>query len=263
MKTSLNSFAVLIISLFIFANCIKPNTSEQVAEAELPEDFQKMLTAHGGLEKWKSFGTMEFDVVDEAKREHHTIDLYSRKDLIVADSFKIGFDGSNVWVAPTKKSFKGPPARFYHSLVFYFASIPYVLADKGVQYDQPDTLSLNGKVYKTIKCYFQSGVGDADADSYKVCIDPDTQQMEYLLYNSTYFSGKSSEKYNLIHYQDKKEINGLLLPHTLQWYSFVDGKIGEPRGNMKLENFKLTSDTPSPDLFVMPGVAEIDSLSKK
>ncbi len=252
-------FNIIICIGLLSVQCTQKPSTQSNSATNLPEEFQKMLTAHGGIETWRAKGSMEFDVEGEPT-EHHLIDLRSRKDLITCDSFQIGFDGDQVWVAPKREAFKGKSARFYHNLIFYFAAMPFVLADDGVNYAPTDTISLNGKVYKVIQCSFQSGMGDSDQDSYKLCFDPETHQMEYLMYTSTFFSGKSHENYNLIHYQNKKEVDGLLLAQTLQWYVFKDGKIGEPRSSISVMNMRLKSESPPANLFKQPVLSEIDSM---
>jgi hypothetical protein len=187
------------------------------------------------------------------------MDLHNRKDLTVADSFKIGFDGQAVWVAPNRSSYKGRSARFYHNLYSYFLNIPFILADPGIKYAS-DTITVDGKLYNVINVSFEAGVGDADGDTYKMLIDPTTKQMEKLLYTVTYYSGKSHENYNALSYENFKVINELLFPTTLVGYKYNNGQLGEKRYEVNFHNIQFRNDRPDQSIFTMPSTAEIDSL---
>lgn len=223
-----------------------------------------MLQAHGGLEQWNSFQTLEYDLYDpeDSSEEHHIIDLKSRRDLVQGDSFKIGYNGKDVWVAPSKKAFKGRSARFYHNLYFYFFAIPYVLADPGVNYLE-DTITLDGTRLNCIRASFEAGVGDSDKDFYKMVIDPETNKLTSLLYTVTYYSGEAHEKYNLLKYQDWQEKEGLIFPARLVWYKFENGAVGDKRGEAIFKNITLKKDSYPEIMFEMPEVAEVDSLIKR
>jgi hypothetical protein len=249
----------LLILIGILASC--NSVKKENVYANYPAGFTKLLQAHGGLEKWNSFNTLEFDLFnpEDSSQEHHVIDLKQRKDMVLADSFKIGFNGKDVWVAPNKKAFPGKSARFYHNLFFYFFSIPYVLADPGVNY-QEDTVSLNGEKFSCIKATFNTGVGDADKDFYKMVVDPQTNQIASLLYTVTYYSGEAHERYNLLKYLDWQEIKGLQFPGKLAGYKYADGIVGEKRYEYIFKNIVLKKEAPPETLFAIPAEAEIDNL---
>ncbi len=254
----------LCVSLFSCSSNPKGETSVD-PYASLPQKFSEVLRVHGGLEKWRSFKTLEYDLQhedDSIPTEHYTQDLLNRKDLTVADSFKIGFDGSEVWVAPNKKAFKGRSARFYHNLYSYFLTIPFIVADPGVMYAD-DTLTVDGKFYEVINVKFESGVGDADQDAYKMLINPSSKQMEKLLYTVTYYSGEAHENYNFLSYESWSEVNGLKLPTKLVGYKYTPGKTGDKRYEVRFANIELKEQSPNQDIFSMPAESEIDSLKKK
>lgn len=259
-----------LLFIFVFFGCStqpKEETAPEVVDhyASLPAHFADVLKTHGGLEKWRSFRTLEYDLTNlqnPAKSEHYTLDLLNRKDLTQADSFKIGFDGQQVWVAPRLKAFKGPSARFYHNLFSYFFTVPFILADPGAQYSN-DTLTVDGKLYDVIDVSFQEGVGDADKDTYRLLIDPTSKKLEKLLYTVSYFSGTANQNYNGLSYSDFTEVNGLLLPTRLTGYKYESGKLAEKRYEVTFANIQLKEESPDQALFEMPAGAEIDSLKRK
>lgn len=255
------SFALVI---FLIVSCTPKQKQDLPIDyyASLPPYFSETLKAHGGLDKWKSFKTLEYDLLhdgDATPTEHYTLDLLNRKDLTVADSFKIGFDGKEVWVTPNKDAFNGRSARFYHNLYSYFLTIPFIVSDPGALYSE-DTLTVNGKFYNVINVNFEEGVGDADKDAYKLLIDPSTKQMDKLLYTVTYYSGEAHENYNALSYEDWKDINGLRMPTKLVGHKYSDGVIGEKRYEVNFVNIQLKEESPNQDIFNMPTEAEIDTL---
>lgn len=256
-------FPSILITIFCIS-CQPGKQQEQPVDyySNFPMDYQEVLRTHGGLEKWKGFKTLEYDLKhqnDSVPTEHYTLDLISRKDLTVADSFKIGFDGKEVWVAPNRAAFKGRSARFYHNLYSYFLTIPFIVSDPGVNYST-DTLTLDGKLYDAIKVTFNEGVGDADDDYYQMLIDPQTHRMEKLLYTVTYYSGEAHENYNALSYENFIDVNGLQLPSKLVGYKYSAGKTGDKRYEVTFHNLTLKSESPDQGIFSMPAGAEIDSL---
>lgn len=259
---------IKLLSYLMLLGILVSCTLKEKAEAPvdyyegLPESYASLLKAHGGLDKWRSFKTLEYDLIhpdDSTKNEHYTLDLLNRKDLTVADSFQIGYDGNEVWVAPNKKAFKGRSARFYHNLYSYFLTIPFIVADPGVMYAN-DTLTVDGKLYNVINVSFEKGVGDADNDSYKILVDPTTNKMEMLLYTVTYFSGEAHENYNALRYEDWKDINGVNLTTHLVGYKYSNGTTGDKRYDVMFSNIQLKEESPNQSMFEMPAGAEIDSL---
>lgn len=229
----------------------------------LPPKFASVVKSHGGLEKWKSFGTLQYDLQhqnDSIPSEHYILDLINRKDLTVADSFKIGFDGNEVWVSPSRKAYKGRSARFYHNLYSYFVLMPFIVTDPGAIY-KTDTLTVDDKLYNVVNVSFSEGVGDSDDDTYKILIDPETNKMEMLLYTVTYYSGKAHENYNALSYENWTNIDGVELATKLVGYKYSKGKTGDKRYEVIFSNIKLSNNKPSQELFEMPSIAEIDDVN--
>ena len=271
MKKYLNfSFTVSIIVLF-FSSCT-PETqsvdesqeSEEVAVVA-PPNYPNLLiqafNAHGGLEQWQSMSTLDFAIDKDGQPEQHIVDLKSRKVIIeYGDQYRIGFNGKDVWVAPNKAAFGKGSARFYHNLRFYFVAMPFIVSDPGIKYEVLPQKNINGKNYDALSIKYNEGVGDAPDDEYILHFDPETHQMEWLLYTVTYYSGKPETKYNALHYNEWQEVDGLLLPQKMVGYKYENGQIGEKRYERAINILALAEVPPYPDFFEMPEVAEIDSL---
>ena len=258
---------LVIVSISCQQNSKQENTTpaiNQVEETktEYPELLQKALEAHGGIDKWNSFNSLQYQLrttLGEEKTETQLIDLKNRKVLISGDGFKLGMDGEQVWVSPNKEAFGTMSARFYHNLIFYFFSIPYVLADPGIQYEDLGTVELDSTSYRALKVSYNEGVGDADDDFYIAHFNPETYKMEWLLYTVTYFSGEKHENYNALKYE-WQQVNGLWVPSGFTGYKYKDGVIGDIRYKSEFTDVILSEQNPDQSLFKMPENAEIDSL---
>ena len=233
---------------------------EGSTEVNLPDLLQKGLQAHGGLDRWRSMETMIYTVERMDKPEQHLIDLDSRKVLLTHENYTVGFDGQEVWVTPDKAAFGSGSARFYHNLRFYFVAMPFIVADPGINYEVLPQKEFQGKSYEALRITYNDGVGDAPEDEYILHFDPETYKMEWLLYTVTYYTGQAGERYNLLHYSDWQEVNGLLMPQKMVGYKYEDGKIGDKRYERLVSDFELKTTREDDAIFDMPAEAEIDSL---
>lgn len=265
----MKKLAAIVLTLCLFScesnKKINVEVTEEVSvEApKHPELLTKFLEAHGGLDRWNSFGTLEYDIdgtLGRVKKEHQVIDLHTRKVLIEGDSFKIGMNGQEVWVTPSKETFGSMSPRFYHNLFFYFFSIPHVLADLGAIYEDMGEQTINDKTYRALKVSFDGNIGDAPDDFYIAHLDPETYQLEVLLYTVTYFSGEKSQRFNSLVYDKWQEVDGLIVPQYMAGYKFEDGKTGDLRYESTFSNVTFKENTPNSSLFDIPEGALIDSL---
>ena len=173
----------------------------------------------------------------------------------------MGFDGKQVWVYPASED--ADRQRMRYNLIFYFYAFPFVVGDPGVNYESIEQMSLKNKIYDAIKITYNAGVGDAPNDSYIILSDPSTHQMEWLLYTAT-FGGEASDRFSLIKYEGWKEMEGVVLPSILQWYTFTNNEVGDPRGPARIfENIQVSNEYPSMENFLMPEGASIAKLPEE
>ncbi|GAB5554645.1 MAG: hypothetical protein Sapg2KO_42360 [Saprospiraceae bacterium] len=255
-----NLFFLLFVGLFLSAcQTEAPDTDTSAVEIDMdryPENMQKVLAAHGGIDRWNEMNSLSYERVNSAGNEVHSIDLKGRRDRIVAPDFEMGFDGSQYWVQ-ADTSFKRDPV-FYHNLMFYFYAMPFVLADEGIQYSEVEPVVLDSVSYPGIKMTFGDDVGSSPKDDYIIYYNPDTYQMEWLAYTATYFSQKKSDKYGYIRYKDWGNFNGLVLPNSLTWYRTNDeGQVTEPRNTVQFENIKVDIAMMADGTFTAPPGAKI------
>lgn len=268
-----NSITLLVAILFIGcqpqskeSNKVKQEEeSASVDMSQYPELLQKALEAHGGLDTWKSYSSLSYDISwgNREGTENHLVNIHNRKVLIDRDSVKVGFDGDQVWVSPDLASFGNGSPRFYHNLYFYFFGIPYLLADPGINYEDQGIKTIQGTDYRALKVSYNEGVGDSDEDLYIGLFNPESYKLEVLLYTVTYFSGEESANYNALKYPDWKNVGGVLLPTTIKGYKYAADTIGDLRYEVSFNNIKLDKEAPSSELFEIPATAEIDSLKSE
>ena len=270
MKSNINWLIVLLIALNW--GCQTQNKESAVAGAQaqkpekkvryehIPTELLAGLKAHGGMDSWKKYGKLSYDLTKRGRSEQLVTDLHSRKVLLTLSDYKIGYDGQNVWITPNKAAMGGGSPRFYHNLNFYFFAVPFVFADPGIKYEVLPAREIDGKVYDVVKISFNEGVGDAAGDYYVAHFDQETHQLYLLLYTVTYFSGESHENYNAIIYHEWQNTGELLVPKMMKGYKYADGEIGEQRYEARFDNVVFEENKPDASLFAMPENAEIDSL---
>ncbi|TGV04287.1 DUF6503 family protein [Flavivirga rizhaonensis] len=254
---------ILFLAIIVlFVSCKKNsgtketiNYSEEnldVTTSIYPKNISKVFKAHGGLDTWNKMQGLVFEIEHPEGNEKTTTALKSRESLIETETFKIGFDGDNVWLKQEDSlAYKGN-ARFYYNLMFYFYAMPFILADDGIIYDEVEALVFEGKSYPGIKVSYESGIGESSEDEYVLYYDPETNKMTWLSYTVTYFSKEKSKDFRYINYSDWQTIDGLLLPKTLTWYNYENNVPTTKKNDMKFTNIKLSTDKPNKDLFKVP-----------
>ncbi|WP_374959707.1 DUF6503 family protein [Gilvibacter sp.] len=238
-----------------------PQQSEEVTNTVPPRVFPKsigpLFEAHGGIAQWDRMNNLCFEIDKASGSEKHSTDLKSRRARIEHKDWVIGYDGTNVWLDQDTTAYKGN-ARFYHNLYFYFYAMPFIVADPGVNYQQlAAPLEFEGKKYLGTLISYNDGVGDSPKDEYIIYRDPETGQMAWLAYTVTYRDNEKKENFSFIKYSEWQEINGLVLPKTLTWYTVEDGKPTKPRNEVNFNKVNITETQLDNSLFTKPEGAEI------
>ncbi|MGM5469945.1 DUF6503 family protein [Flavobacteriaceae bacterium LMO-SS05] len=238
-------------------NIEKLEESPNVTLRVYPDHISKVFEAHGGLAVWKQMQTLEFTIPGKNGTEVNRVDLKSRKTLIDMPNHTMGFDGSEVWLyKKDTMAFKGNP-KFYYNLMFYFYAMPFVLADDGIHYKDADPLIFEGKTYPGIKISYDSSVGESPDDEYILYYDQVDHKMAFLSYTVTFFSKEKSKEFHFIKYGNWQNINGLLLPESLEWYNVENNIPTTKRNDLKFLDVALTNQKMNSEIFKSPEGAEI------
>lgn len=229
---------------------------------DVPDALQQSLTAHGGLDVWSQYGTLEYDftrVRDGSEiRDHQLVDLVARRLRITADAYTIVHDGSDVGIVPGVDALDyGPGPRFYSMTYFYFFALPFVLADPGTTHEAMGTETVDGTTYEVVRVGYESGVGDAPDDVYLAYIDAETHQLAFVRYSVTYGDIAQDEPNSTIYFREWTETGGLVVPARATFHPWDDGAPGEQVAEVRYENITFASERPPDDTFVMPAEAEM------
>ena len=234
----------LICCIIVMAGCQshdKSDLSNSIIQSkhtiEYPVPLIKVFDKHGGLDQWHDMRAMNFEIVKEEGKEITYVDLKNRREMIEANNFTMGYDGTQHW-ADTDTSYKGNPV-FYKNLMFYFFAMPFVLADEGITYTKVDDLVFEGINYPGYKISYGAGIGESPEDEYFMHYD-EQNQMAWLGYTVTYFSKEKAAKISWIRYDDWAIINGLVLPKTLSWYQVENNQPTELRNKREFVNVMVT-----------------------
>lgn len=259
----------LAVIAFLIAGCNSPPGSTETTTSaapttnnnnlsEYPSVLQQALEAHGGLNRWKSFEKLEYDVYrGDQLVDQQLIALSTRKVLLNNDQYTIGFDGQQVWVSPDTSAYPGPSARFYHNLQFYFFALPFVLADPGIRYEPLEAREIQGKMYNGLRITYQPKVGDAADDEYLAYFDQATHQLRVLLYTVTYFSQSPADRYSARVYDKWQTVNGLIVPLQVTSYRWEGDSLGDQRGVTEYRSVGFDEIPPDQSMFLMPNQASV------
>ena len=271
-KMNMKFVAVFLLSILIFACKEVPKKVEleneavekvtKVEDSKYPEALRKVFDAHGGLSIWKSKRTLSFEIPKKDKTEKHTIDLYSRNEKIEMQDISMGSDGKAIWLHDEKEAYKGD-AVFYHNLMFYFYAMPFVLSDKGINYEAAEALEFEEKSYPGIRITYNDGIGISAKDEYYIHYNPETFQMEWLGYTVTYRSGEKSDNVKWIRYNDWMDVDDVLLPKSITWHEYEGRTIKEGREPVNFENVSLSETVQPTGFFSQPDGAKIMNAKKE
>lgn len=262
----MNKVLIAAIAFLVFSckdvpkERIKIDTSDnmeiETTQNKYPDNLFRVFEAHGGLNAYKEYRTLSFDMPKPDFAESQIIDLYKRTDKISTPEFSLGYDGTDVWLLDITGNYEGKP-KFYHNLMFYFYTMPFVFSDTGLNYEEVQPLEIDGVPYPGYKISYNDGVGASSKDEYYLHYDADTFQMKWLGYTVTYYSKEVSNKISWINYGDWVIVNELLLPKAITWHVVENGEIKEPRSTVNFENTKLSKTAMPSDFYTKPENAKV------
>lgn len=228
-------------------------------ENTYPEVFAKALEAHGGLQRFKKYRSLEYTMKNWPFSQKgpltdlQRVDLKTRKVLIEGDGYRLGFDGDQVWVENPKAL--GTPAEFYYATPYYFSLVPFVFTDPGTIFEDQGLVTFKDTEYHSVKVTYESGTGDTPEDYYILYLDTESfrvKMMSYIVSFPAFRQGKQVEELepHVIYYRDFQEVEGLLMPQSVAFYNWNQGAVDleqEPRGEAEFSGMTLNEE-PFPDM---------------
>jgi hypothetical protein len=219
----------VILSAMIFALVISfYNPANASPEAGSKEIIAATISAHGGMEKWKSAPTISFEDqflqagAPKPMSSHVTVEQGRRRAYLdfPESNARIAWDGKEAW----SENWKAPiPPRFLALLNYYFLNLPWLTSDPGVHLGEPGKARLwdDPTEYITVKMTFGADVGDTPDDYYVLYIDPKTHRLKACEYIATYAAvvppGTKPIPHILV-YENFDTIDGLVVPTRYSIY---------------------------------------------
>ncbi len=217
-----------------------------------PENISKIFEAHGGIDNWKDMHSLEYTMVTPNGADVTITNLKNRKTIIQMPHHDLGFNGKDVWVKnKDTATYKGKP-RFMYNLMFYFYTMPFILADDGIIYKSVDPLVVDNISYPGIKISYNTGVGESAEDEYILYYDADTYKMTWLGYTVTYFSKEKSKTFHYRKYSEWENINGLELPKSIVRHNYDENGPTTVYSTNSFNTIKLSTEAPDNNLFEIP-----------
>jgi hypothetical protein len=220
-KVILGAMILSLIISFYNRLCASP-------EKRSPEIIAAMISAHGGMEKWKSAPTVSFEDqflqagAPKPMSSHVTVEQGRRRAYLdfPESNARIAWNGKEAW----SENWKAPiPPRFLALLNYYFLNLPWLSSDPGVHLSEPGKAKLwdDPAEYTTVKMTFGAGVGDTPDDYYILYIDPKNHRLKACEYIATYAAvvppGSKPTPHILV-YENFATIGGLLVPTRYSIY---------------------------------------------
>jgi hypothetical protein len=227
MKTFKSEFMKFILSIAVTV-CIFHLLYADPAE-QSNDIIAAMISAHGGMEKWKSAPTVSFQDqflqagAPKPMISKVTVEQGRRRAYIdfPESNARIAWNGKEAW----SENWKAPiPPRFLALLNYYFLNLPWLTQDRGVNFGEPAKAKLwdDPTEYTTVKMTFNAGVGDTPDDYYVLFIDSKSHQLKACEYIATYAAiqppdTKASPPHILV-YENFATIDGLVVPTRYSIY---------------------------------------------
>ena len=204
----------------------------------------RAIDAHGGLEAWFNAPTSSYSweysnagsnirfktylVANNQTREvyHELLELGTPDDPKPVQG-RFAWDGEDAWISPD--TLKQPNPRFWATTGYYFESIPFILADPGIDYEVMPDESLEDKSYDMVKITYKDGIGDSSGDQYILYINKETSMVDAIRYTVTFGRGRPEAgapvRETLFYYEDYTEVDGLTVPTRFRGFNFENGQI--------------------------------------
>ncbi|NCT17803.1 MAG: hypothetical protein COZ75_00280 [Flavobacteriaceae bacterium CG_4_8_14_3_um_filter_34_10] len=252
---------LVFFSFFLIFSCVENKKEENQPIKKIvndnkkyPSSLVKIFNAHGGLSTWQKMKTLSYEIETTLGTEVHTTDLNLRQAVIASNAFKLGFDGVGVWLEDKEGVYSGN-ATFYYNQMFYFYTMPFIIADEGAFYTERKDAVIERKTYGVLHIGFERNVGESPEDEYIIYYNKETYQMEWLGYTVTYFDGNKNTNWQYIKYDTWRNIEGLLLPEKLVWYE-QNNRVFTPSQTLIFTNVKISETALIKSFFQAPEGSE-------
>lgn len=211
---------------------------------------------HGGLSNWWNNGPLYFRFnyrpkpgTGQYRDTYETADYWrsiTRHQRVENTAVEYGWDGVKAWFLPDTASIPYN-TRFWALTPYYFAGMPFLFADEGINLSLEDPTEYEGKTYHTVRVTFGDGVGDAPDDFYVLYLDQETYRLtaiRYVVSYPGYFPDGGHTQEKLMTYEGEQRVDGITFPQkhrTFMWEA--DGTIGKYVTDITLSDLAFRPET--------------------
>lgn len=237
---------------------IRERVGEAYNRLEATEGGRQLLEtigAHGGLAAWYAAGPLEFRFRYGLQREEpgamidsvQQVDTwrgYAAHHLHGDPNVRFGWSEQGAWQTASDEEI-GTNPRFWALTPYYFAGIPWVLADPGVELGAPGEALVEGERLITLRASFGEDVGDAPDDYYVLLIDPESEQVRGVRYVVSYpgfYEEGSHSPEKILFYEDLRETEGLIFARRFRSYLWTEGAPGEPSAHADIPALRFVPE---------------------
>ena len=236
----------------------------------------KALEAHGGLERFRSFGTLTYHTDGLPYSEaaplnfDHTADLVARHHHMAGRSAKgafiAGSGDTHAWTTDTETL--GIPPRWVNHGNSYFVLMPFVFADPGIHVRSLGERIFDGQTYDAIAIRYDRNIGDTSDDDYILYIDQTTHCLRLIDFSVTYGPMRDDTPIDQLprrslEFVEWQEVDGLSIPKVLRygpWERTADGGQQKDQGvRYTISNANFDTVRPDASLFDAPVGATVES----
>ncbi|MEQ9300240.1 MAG: hypothetical protein RIF33_16830 [Cyclobacteriaceae bacterium] len=216
----------------------------------------KSMEFHGGLERWWNNGPVNFRFnyqpkpgTGTARDTYEVADYWSSKtkhQSVSNPQEQYGFDGTDFWYAPATAEIPYN-TRFWALTPYYFAGMPFVFGDEGVNLEQEEDIQYEDATHHVVRVAFGDNVGDAPDDYYVLYIHSETFRLaaiRYVVSYPAYFKDGGHSQEKLMTYEGQQTVGGIIFPEkhrTFMWEA--DGTIGDYVTDITLSDIEFLPET--------------------
>lgn len=240
-------FPALLLSMAMSLASTSASAEPEYASTETREVIERMVEAHGGLERWQAAPSIRFDNVMFMNMagpqqlpwwaSHEVIEQGGRRAYQEwpLDQAMLAYDGERVWSQNWKR---GNMPVFMTHFFYYFVNLPWLTQDDGVILGEPGRYTWPGTDRELISIEMRYAeaptVGKTARDYYVLFIDPETYRLRAYQYAIGYgpmldLMGVPADRplfgpmWRLI--TRDVEVDGLVFPASFRTMPEPDGKM--------------------------------------
>lgn len=235
------------------------------AQLEGQRLLNRTLDAHGGLERFRSFGSLRYHTRNlpygaGGLTFDHTADLVVRNHRMEgtgkAGPFIAAANGEQGWT--TNAESIGIEPRWITHGNSYFIMMPFVFADPGANVRSIGARTFNGETYDAVAISYGQGVGDTAEDDYILYLDRETHRLRLIDFAVTYKKIRGDTPINQVPrfslaFNAYAEVDGLLVPSELRfalWTRTETGGVQNEQGaDYTVSNADFDQAQPDASLF--------------